>query len=186
MTNRIVTALLFTCIALIILACNQGRPAPEEATNAQNITPPSEPIFQLSTTPPPALNDRTSNWCYAGFGESLVVNAEEINTNRRYFFLPQGVTKLAVGPPGLSATLLFRPLSNGNVEIFTGANFPECLSNPQYLEPAGGASQMRYYNQKNIDFRMELLPENGHFKIILEFKPGASYAMSVNPCPDCH
>ena len=134
---------------------------------------------------PPEIGSREGNWCHAPNGEGVVVNAEKINTNRRYFYLPDGVTILVVGPSTSAATLLLQALANRNVAIFTGANFPECLSTPANLSPAGGTAILTYNNHKNINFQMELQEENGQSRVTLEFPPGANYGMTVNRCPDC-
>lgn len=122
----------------------------------------------------------------ADFGESIVVGADPVNTNRRVFFLPAGVTWLAAGRDNARANLLLRPLENGDVEVFTGANFPHCLSRPEYVRPvANDPARLRYYNEKNIDFTLEVLTEQGHPKLALEFQPGTFYAIEVVRCAGC-
>lgn len=141
------------------------------------------PVFQLSTATPPT--DVKNDWCRAQSGENVLINAEKVNTNRRYFYLPQGITMISVGYPTLAAMLFLKPLPNGNVEVFTGANFPACLSRPSYLNPAGGSAKMRYDNQQDIEFGLELQVENQFSKITVELPAQYNYGMSVVHCPEC-
>ncbi|TNE60413.1 MAG: hypothetical protein EP344_07350 [Bacteroidetes bacterium] len=175
-------------LALLTFSFSCGSASQEQSQNqpgADNAANVSTPVFQFSTAPPPESGNRTANWCYSRFGESLVVSAETVNTNRRYFFLPtQGITKLVVGR-GAKMTLLFRPLPNGNVEVYTGANLPECLSQPSNLNPAGGAPAMYYDNGKNIHFSMDMAVENGRTRLTVELPPGLNYGISANNCLDC-
>lgn len=143
------------------------------------------PAFQFSTALPPKNRQPANNWCYARYGENIVVNAENLNTNRRFFYLPSGITKLVAGPDGATATLLLYPKADGNVEVFTGANFPECLSNPGNIDHILGDPSFVYDNRSTIHFSVDLLLENGHPKITVELPVGANYAMSVERCQNC-
>lgn len=169
----------------MLFACSQPAGTPEKHQGETPESVSGAPVFQLSTTPPPDPADEGANWCNARFGDQLVINAEQVNTNRRYFFPGPGITKLVVGPSGATATLLLEPTGDGNLSLYTGANFPECLSQPANISPAGGASILRYNNYKNVDFRMELQEESGHLKVILELPPGARYGVSAQQCPEC-
>jgi hypothetical protein len=165
---------------------NCGQPtSSENSQKVSELIQTAAPIFQLSTAPIPDPAFPKTNWCTAKFGANLLVNAEKLNTNRRYFYLLPGVTKLNIGPSNSSATLLLKPMPNGNVDVFTGNNFPECLSHPKNLSPAGGSASMRYYNRTNIDFRIDLQEEGTRPKVTVEFGPGTNYGMSVNHCPEC-
>ncbi len=92
---------------------------------------------------------------------------------------------ISVGYPTLAAMLFLKPLPNGNVEVFTGANFPACLSRPSYLNPAGGSAKLRYDNQQDIEFGLELQVENKHPKITVELSAQYNYGMSVVHCQEC-
>ena len=187
--NTILRPLIILVFSLALFACNSESSTKNESeetppTTDQQSASTSTANFVLSKHPVPEPGSREDNWCYAGFGPSIVVNAEKVNTNRRYFYLPAGISKLAVGR-GARMTLLLKPLPNGNVEVFTGSNFPACLSQPVNFDPAGGAASMRYNNGKNIDFRMDLDVQDGQYKVSLEFPPGINYGISVNNCLDC-
>lgn len=187
MKNRIVAILILAPVFLGMIRCaqptgsNQSIEKQPEANQSEET--PSTPIFQLSTAPPPTMPQ--NDWCRIPGGENVLINAEKVNTNRRYFYLPQGITMLSVGYPTLAATLFLRPSPNGNVEVFTGANFPACLSRPSYLSPAGGSAQMRYNNQQDIEFSLELQVENNYPKITIEQGGKYNYGMSVVHCPEC-
>ncbi|MEQ1744329.1 MAG: hypothetical protein ABMA02_02805 [Saprospiraceae bacterium] len=153
---------------------------------SQNTGPASAggPVFRLSTARPPDTRGSADDWCAAPFDQQVVVNAEQVNTNRRYFFLQPGITWLAAERDNVRANLLLRPLPDGNVEVFTGANFPYCLSRPDYLRPLGdNPAVLRYDNGTIIDFNLDVQTEQGRPKVTLEFRPGAFYALNVLFCP---
>ena len=186
--KKSIAAILITALALFgQLGCSQpsgsDQSAEKQPEAKQPEAKPATAIFQLSTAPPPTSPQ--NDWCRVQSGENVLINAEKINTNRRYFYLPQGITMISVGYPTLAATLFLKPLPNGNVEVFTGANFPTCLSRPSYLNPAGGSAQMRYNNQQDIEFGLELQMENDYPKITIEQGTKYNYGMSVVHCPEC-
>ncbi|MFN0015673.1 MAG: hypothetical protein ACKVU2_14085 [Saprospiraceae bacterium] len=142
----------------------------------------SGPVFLLSKARPPARGS-ADDWCAAPFDQQVIVNAEQVNTNRRYFFLQPGITWLTAERDNARANLLLRPLADGNVEVFTGANFPFCLSRPDYVRTLGeNLSVLRYDNGTNIDFNLDVQTEQGRPKVTLEFRPGAFYALNVLFC----
>ncbi|MCB0530624.1 MAG: hypothetical protein H6574_05660 [Lewinellaceae bacterium] len=187
MKKRIAVILIIASALFGQMRCSQssgsGQSTEKQPEEKQSEAKPSIPIFQLSPAPPPSTPQ--SDWCRIQGGENVLINAERVNTNRRYFYLPQGITMLSVGYPTLAATLFLKPLSNGNVEVFTGANFPTCLSRPSYLSPAGGSAQMRYNNQQDIEFSLELQVENNYPKITIEQGIKYNYGMSVVHCLEC-
>lgn len=174
----------FTLVILVFFSCGAPTTGATGKETESEAPGPNQPIFQWSTRLAPEIGQRTDNWCYSAYGGSQLINAEKINTNRRYFFLTQ-VSKLIAGPPGTTATLLLQPLDGGNVLVFTGTNFPECLSAPANLTLVAGGTGLRYNNHQNIDFQLDLQVEKGLPRITLEFPPGSNYAMSVNPCLEC-
>lgn len=138
------------------------------------------PIFSFSKARPPAVTGSKEDWCTAPFDTQVPVSAEQINTNRRYFYLQPGVTWLAAERDNSRSNVCFRPLPDGNVEVFTGANFPYCLSRPDYLRVFGdNPATLRYDNGTNIDFNLDLQSEKGRPKVTLEFRTGTFYAINV-------
>ncbi len=187
MANKTIYFALLFFIVFGLVACGQraSEPGGKRSGTSEIPSDSQSPVFQLSTAPAVPVGSETDNWCREEYGPSLLINAEEINTNRRYFYLPAGVTKMMAGPSGSTATLLLQPMPNGNVTIFTGANFPECLSAPANLSTKGNGAVWRYNNQNNIEFQFDLQQESGRMKVTLELPPGSNYAMSVNHCPEC-
>lgn len=160
----------------------QAPPAPLQEQSAAI----EGPHFQISAATPVTGGTVTENWCLGRFGEPVVVNAEKENTNRRYFYLAPGATKVAIGPSGMTALFILRPAGNGVVEIFNGAHFPECLSMPANFFPAqGAATVVRYQNHKKLGFSLEVREENGHPLVTVELPAGNRYAMEVNRCTNC-
>ncbi len=144
------------------------------------------PAFRISAARPPEGKAPETNWCHAPFDRQVLVNAEKINTNRRYFYLLPGVTWLTAERDNARANLYLRPLLGGDVEVFTGANFPYCLSRPDYVRMIGeNRAALRYDNGTNIDFNLDMQTDQGRPKVTLEFRPGTFYAINVLHCPEC-
>lgn len=190
--TRIVRHLVFTLgIMLPLAACQQN--AASGAQTAAQSTRPAEPervtegpAFRLSTQAPPRPEEPDANWCKSrDFKEHLVINAEKEQTNRRYFYLPNGVAKLAVGPTGAFATLMLRPEANGDVEVFTGANFPACLSAPMHISPATGGPVLHFDNHHNVQFSMELREDGGHLLVTVVIPPAGTYVIMADHCRNC-
>lgn len=174
------------CSILLFFSCG-APPSPPAATQPDK-EPPAEPSglhFRFSQLAPPTPEESSVNWCDGPFGEPLVVNAEKENMQRRYFYLPPGVTKLAIGPSGITTAFMLKPVAPEVVEIYTGNNFPLCLSIATNFSPLSGGAVVQYQNHKNVTFSLELKKENGHFLVVVEFPKGANYGMSVNPCAPC-
>ncbi len=169
-------------IAAALTAC--GTP-PGQAKALEKKTAAAAVGFEQTPQPPPPPGPGPENWCYARYGPSLVVGAESLNTNRRYFFLEPGITKLVVGPSSSTATFLLEPLAGGKVRLFTGANYPECLSSPANLILGDEGSRFRYQNRQGVDFQLEVQVDGTLVKITVEFQPGLAFAMSVNRCLEC-
>ena len=186
-SKKIVHPWFLTLWALCwLVACAEAPKAPADNAPPAPASTPIGPAFVLSkSTPPVDKTERATNWCIARFGDPLVINAERVNTNRRYFYPGPGIHKLMVGPSGATAILLFRTQPGGNVLVFTSDNFPECLSNTLNYSPAGGTASIRYNNRQNIDFRLDMEVENTRTKITVELPPAGAYGMSVNPCLEC-
>jgi len=175
--------LFFLIVPAIGLFVRCGGNAPGENTGPATS---SGPVFRFSQARPPEGKTPEKNWCFAPFDQQVLVNAEKINTNRRYFYLLPGVTWLTAERDNARANLYLRPLPNGDVEIFTGANFPYCLSRPDYLSPVGeNRSALRYDNRTNIDFNLDVHTDQGHPKVTVEFRPGTFYALNILHCPEC-
>ena len=156
--------------------CGGGNPG----ENTGSVASSSGPAFRFSSARPPEGKSPETNWCFAPFEQNVLVNAEKINTNRRYFYLLPGVTWLTAERDNARANLYLRPMPNGDVEVFTGANFPYCLSRPDYLRPIGeNRSALRYDNGTNINFNLEVQTDQGHPKITVEFRPGTFYGLIV-------
>lgn len=186
---RLFAAVLFALCAGCTGPATNPNPAPEQtpAPPPQEQTAvPEGPHFQISAAGPVTGGTVTDNWCLGRFGEPVVVNAEKENTNRRYFYLAPGATKVAIGPSGMTALFMLRPAGNGVLEIFNGAHFPECLSMPSNFFPAqGAAAVVRYQNHKKLAFSLEVREENGHPLVTVELPAGNRYAMEVNRCTNC-
>lgn len=173
--------LVLLTIFAALTGCGSAPDTTGKPATASNV-----PTFRISAARAVSDQSPKTNWCLAEFGESVVVGADPMNTNRRVFFLPPGVTWLAVRDGNTRANLLLRPLENGDVEVFTGTNFPYCLSRPEFVRPAANdPARLRYYNEANIDVVLELLSEQGHPKVALDFQPGTFYALEVVRCGTC-
>ena len=175
--------------SMLLLSISCGAPPGEKsAVQQQEKEPAAEPAglrFRFSQLAPPTPEESSINWCDGPFGDPLVVNAEKENTSRRYFYLPSGATKVSIGPSGITSTFILKAVAPEVVEIYTGNNFPFCLSMATNFSPLTGGASVRYRNHKNVTFSLELKEENGHLVVVVEFPKGANYGMSVNPCARC-
>lgn len=180
--------LIYTAPLCLLLfnGCQNNSSAPEASeTRSPAAAPkPESPSFRFSKAPMPEA-DEAANWCEAHFDSPLVVNAEKERTNRRYFYLPEGITKVATGPTGAFGTFMLRPLGNGDVELFTSATLGYCLSNGKNFTPATGGRILEYNNHHNVNFTLELRQENGHPLITIEVPQENNYVLMANRCRDC-
>lgn len=182
------SALFFAAFVLPICftACQSNTPPP--AVPATDAPAPPETqagaAFRFSKAPMPAA-DENANWCEAHFDAPLVINAEKEHPNRRYFYLPGGITKVATGPTGAFGTFMLRPVGNGDVEVFTSATLGYCLSNGQNFSPATGGQTLYYNNHHNVQFTMQLREDSGHPLITIEVPPANNYVLMANRCRDC-
>ena len=172
------------------LSCNQSNLPPAESAKPEQSQaapqpPATGPIFRFSTMSPVTGRTVVENWCLGRYNEPVVINAEKENTNRRYFYLAPGTSKVAIGPSGMTALFLLRPAENGVVEVFNGAHFPECLSMPANFSPTGAGPVIKYDNHKSLTFSMEVREKGGHSLITIELPVGNRYSMDVNHCSNC-
>lgn len=181
--------LVLTILAAIFSpACSQSGsqktmpPGPEQNKESLDIT---GPHFRFSEQAAISGGPEEKNWCRGHFDQPVVINAEKDNTNRRYFYLSPGATKVAIGPSGMTALFILRPAGNGIVEIFHGAHFPACLSQPANFSPSGPATTIHYRNHKNMTFSLETREEGGHSIVTLVLPEGNRYGLDIDHCSNC-
>lgn len=174
--------------AILSPACSQsGSPGtipsgPEQNKESQVI---AGPHFRFSQQQAISGGPDGKNWCRGRFDQPVVINAEKDNPNRRYFYLGPGATKVAIGPSGMTALFVLRPAGSGIVEIFHGAHFPTCLSQPANFSPAGPATVVHYRNHKNMTFALETREEGGHSIVTLVLPEGNRYGLDIDHCSNC-
>lgn len=171
-------------IILFWASCSSG----DTKAPAASSTPPTPagPAFRMSTARAVEEADTRRNWCLAEFSETEVFGADTSRPNRRFFYLRPGVTWLTIGDDIGRANLLLRPLSTGDVEVFTGAHFPRCLSRPEYLQiSAEQPHRLQYDNRHYIRFSLELGAEAGATRVTVEFPPEVFFAATALRCPSC-
>lgn len=174
--------------AILSPACSQSgshKPTPSgigQNKESQEIT---GPHFRFSQQPAVNGGPVEKNWCRGRFDQAVVINAEKDDPNRRYFYLGPGTTKVALGPSGMTALFMLRPAGNGVVEIFHGAHFPACLSQPANFSPAGPATVIHYRNHKNMTFSLETREEDGHSIVTIVLPEGNRYGLDIDYCSNC-
>lgn len=181
---------MLTLMSIGLSACNPSNTPSVESKNqdpnsAATVQQATGPTFRFSSMEPVTGGTLVDNWCKGRFNEPVVVNAEKENTNRRYFYLRPGITMVAIGPSGMTAIFMVRPVGNGVVEIFNGAHLPECLSMPSNFSPASAGPVVHYRNHQNLNFSIEVREEDGFSLITVELPPGNRYGMDISHCSNC-
>lgn len=180
---KIVARILPAFIVLAFAACGTS-PAPPVASK-QDEAPGQGPVLRFSQRPPITGGHVKTNWCLGSFGESLVINAEKDNYNRRYFYLGEGVTKINVSGDGQASGFFLRRSDTSVVEVFHGAQFPDCLSMPSNFIPNENGRAFQYKNPRNLHYSVDIRDDNGQPVITIELPPETYYGMSVNRCINC-
>lgn len=175
---------LFLLAGFLIQACGQDQ-KPGNLLPNQQAPAPGRPAFRLSAMAAVSGGNYATNWCYGDFSESVVINAEKENINRRYFYLGAGATKVNVSAANMVAAFLLRPAENGITELFTGAHFPECLSLPENFIFNAGSQTIRYLNAQGMQFSMEIREEAGHPLVTIELPGDGNFGINVNQCKNC-
>ncbi len=174
--------------AILSTACSQSdthKPSPSGPEQTKENPEITGPHFRFSQQQAISGGPDEKNWCRGRFDQAVVINAEKDDPNRRYFYLSPGTTKLAIGPSGMTALFMLRPAGNGIVEIFHGAHFPSCLSQPANFSPAGPATVVQYHNHKNMTFALETREEGGHSIVTLVLPEGNRYGLDIDHCSNC-
>ncbi|MCS7036818.1 MAG: hypothetical protein RMJ33_02790 [Saprospiraceae bacterium] len=171
-------------VVLLWASCSSG--GSKASAEASSERTPVGPVFRMSTARAIAETDARLDWCQAEFSETEVFGADASHPNRRFFYLRSGITWLTVGDDFARANLFLRPQPDGNVEVFTGAQFPRCLSRPEYLTiPMSAPSRLEYDNRQYIRFTLDVRAEAGGTQVGVAFPPDAFFAVVAVRCPSC-
>lgn len=181
---------LLIVLALQTLSCRQQNPSQPETSrpgNAASGVPASvsSPGFRFPQMEPVTGGTVQNNWCLGSFDQAVIINAEKTNENRRYFYVGQGVTKIAIGWSGLLTGFLLKPAGNGVIEVFHGGHFPECLSMPSNFSLAEGGRVVQYRNSQGLNFKLDLHIEKGFDVVTVEFPENGQYSMLATHCSNC-
>ncbi len=176
---------LIAFTGFLIQACGQQETPKTRETAPEQPPPLSRPVFRFSALAPVTGGDVSTNWCYGDFKENVVINAEREKTNRRYFYLGDGTTKVNISAANMVASFLLRPAGDGITEVFNGANYPECLSQPGNFTLADGGKSIRYLNAQSLEFNIDIREENGYPVVTIELPADANFGMNVNHCTNC-
>ena len=141
--------------------------------------PDAAPRFQFSKAAMETGRE-TTNWCYHRFPTAPVINADPVNTNRRYFAMGEGVFQIVIRLGTTTASFLLKKSGPETIEILTSKQFPECLSNHvNFTLEADGAS-FRYNNQHQIEFSVSAVPMGSGFRVWLDLPPASGYGLMVH------
>ncbi len=174
-------------LGLFWSACSSGSLGSSKgAERVPAVQEPLRSVFRLSTARAVEIKDASRNWCLADFGQTEVLGASAERPEERFFYLRPGVTWLMVGDDLGRANLFLRPVGEGVVEVFTGANFPQCLSRPEFFGVDTQAPyRLAYDNRQFIRFSLELVAEQEATKAVVSFPAGYFFAVTVLRCPEC-
>lgn len=142
-------------------------------------------LIYFSKTPGRTGREDPSNWCFSKYKEAVVINADRLNVNKRYFYLTQGAHRILLEDGNRKQSFIVRPNKKGRLELFTSANLPMCLSNRSYFTLSPDGHEFSFDNGRTIKFTFSADIEQGAFKCIIEFPPGLTHGLAVNPCVDC-
>ena len=123
------------------------------------------------------------NWCFNHFTEAVMITAPRQNTNQRQFDIGEGVYKVVINKGKPTASFFLQNTQNGPVQLYSGAHFPQCLSNVANFEISPNG--FSYNNDQTIGFSVECLPNGPLFRILVDFPLASGYGMAVHKCTDC-
>jgi len=162
---------------VLFAACTS--PDPGTAAKPEAVPPASGVHFKFSKAAMETGREMT-NWCYHRFPIAPVINADPVNTNRRYFAMGEGVFQVVILLGSTTASFFLKKSGNETIEILTSNQFPECLSNHvNFTLEANGAS-FRYNNQQHIEFTVSAMAMGGGFRVWLEVPPASGYGLTVH------
>lgn len=177
--------ILIVFLLSVLFACSQA-PAPKQQAAQQQNTVEQGAFFRFSEAAAVPPLQEAGNWCRLNFDEAVLINADPANVNRKFFRLDDGAVLRTVVRQGNAANFFFvRKSAEKTVEIFTGMNFPECLSGRGNYSNGPGAAMLTYDNRKSIRYNMEAQHNEHGLFVILEFPENTQYGLTVHRCEGC-
>lgn len=174
-------------LLLFTVACQSGAEAPGGTQAPGKPAAPSGPHFRLS--PAKAVTGLLSegDMCLGDFTEAVPLFPHRTDFNKRYFVLGDGLYRVVARDESGAATFFVRRAGSGQaVDVFTGANFPACLSEPKNFSLSADGSGFQYdngYAQNGTRFGVSLVADGSQVEFSLPSE--AVYGMTVHRCANC-
>lgn len=167
-------------------ACQSGAEAPAASQPPGKPTP-TGPHFRLSSAKAVTGLLAEGDWCLGDFTEAVPLFPHRTDFNKRYFVLGDGLYKAVARGESGAATFFVRRAGSGQaVDVYTGANFPACLSEPKNFSLGADGSGFQYdngYAQNGTRFGVGLTADGSQVEFNLP--AGAVYGMTVHRCANC-
>ncbi len=175
----------FACLSIFCTACQSNTGAPASKTETASPAPPEGWYFQYSKAKQNKGTFAEGNWCQADYSESVVINADRNDYNRRYFILGEGVYKVTItGSMGASSFIL-RKSGNQSVDLYTSDQNPTCLSSRKNFALKGPSDKWSYDNTGGIAYSVSIGPYEQWARVDILFPPDSGFGMVANRCTNC-
>ncbi|HNL40250.1 MAG: hypothetical protein U0U46_21425 [Saprospiraceae bacterium] len=126
------------------------------------------------------------DWCKGDFSESVVVNPDRDDYNKRWFYLGNGVHKIIVSGSKGASSFMLRKSGDRSVEVLTSTQFPMCLSSRKNFDIKDFSTQWGYDNQGGgIIYKVGVVADNNWPRIDIYLPPEGAYGMAVYRCVNC-
>lgn len=182
------SAFLFFALALNLCACQaperKSANTPPESTSS---APPSSGYYFTASKSEMVKGElQDGDWCKGNFSESVVVNPDREDYNKRWFYLGNGVHKVIVSGSKGASSFMLRKNGERSVEVLTSAQFPMCLSSRKNFDIQDFSTQWGYDNHGGgIIYKTGVVADNNWPRIDIYLPPEGSYGMTVYRCVNC-
>lgn len=130
-------------------------------------------------------NNSAANWCLMDWSKSLPVNQLEGQPNTYFLALHNQACRISIRFGMLAAGMMLKRTPEGRIEVFTGNNYPRCLSKPEYFKVLAAENRFTYDNGKGIKVNVSVRNEENQSIVFLQFPPEYQYGLIVMECLDC-
>lgn len=175
----------FACLSLLAAACRakSDAPAPGPAVAAPESAP-AGLHFRLNNAKIVYGVVEDGNWCAGDYSQTIVINPDRNDYNRRYFYLGDGVYKVIVNGSLGTSSFMLRRTGAEEVEVSTGTQYP-CLSSPKNFLLSGNTDHWDYDNQGGIKYSVNVKPYENWLRLEIVFPPDSGYGLVVDRCSNC-
>lgn len=170
------------CLLLLAAACQSGSETTPATAQQQALV---TRHFRFSPAKSAKGLLAQGDWCQGDFKEGIPLFPHRTDVSRRYFFFGDGLYKVAVQGASGSSSFFIRRTEGETVDLYTGDNFPTCLSQRQNFTLAADGHEFVYDNgYRNANhYTVGLNPEGGQVEIALPTE--GVLGITVHRCANC-